>query len=1672
MKKALLILSLLVVSITTFSQQILQGFESGTFPPTGWAESHTGIDALNQSTDRVYSGTYSAFFNDVSSVDTSRLTTDTILSLNPASQLTFWQNQNFGSYYEYHAVWISVNGAPAFELDSLGAGTEDVWEEKVIDLSAYAGMKVALTFVYFGDFADEWYLDDIKVDLIPTCPDLSSISTYFPGTDSVNVTWLAGLNDSAWVIQYDTNGFPLGTGMMLSVGNDSATISGLTQNTTYQVYVRNVCSLGDSGNWIGPISFTSLATCPSLTSPYAYSTGKDSTNLTWLAGANDTAWQIEYGTSGFAQGTGMVVNNSNDSITLNGLMSGTTYDVYFRGVCGIGDTGLWVGPVSFTTLCDFYVAPWTEEFNTTTPNCFTETGDNAWEYGSNVTTPSGFADYGADNVPDYSALGGGTFIGMDGSDNIDGDTSVLETPLVDVSGLAIPALSYAVFSNNVDDTAQNKLIVEFFDGATWNSIDTIQANLGSNWVWMEHDLSSYSVTGNVQARFTVIGISNGGSTYYNDILLDNISFNKFITCPDPDSLTVISVGVDSIVFDFTPGASDSTWIVEYDTTGFTPGTGNIILVNNDTVIINGLGADTTYDIYLRSVCTLGDSSNWIGPLTVTTLADCPAPTNIIDFLLARDSNNLTWTNGAFDSLWHIEFDTTGFAIGTGKDSLLTNDSITLLGLTPNTTYDFYVRSICTSLDTSGWVGPYTFTTLPSCPTVNAVADYYTTDDSTNIVIVSGPYDSTWQVEYGVSGFVLGTGTFVNSPNDTLAVNGLTANTTYDVYVRSICSVGDSSVWFGPYSFTTLCAVYTPAYLEDYTTFLPTCWEDGQGSLTTNSVITYGTSDWSQLPFGNVGSDDAANLNLWSSSQREWLFSPTIDLGNGSNPYILEFDIALTPWGGTSPSSLDADDRIAIVISEDNGLTWSDTNILVDFNSSTSISNTGDHILYDLSADGYTGLVKFAIYAESKVYIADNDVFIDNFAINPKPACLQATTLGTFDIGTDSAYLFWSGSASDSLYIVEYGPAGFTPGTGTVITSTNDTALVTGLMPNSSYQFYVTTVCNLYDTSIATGPATFGTDLENPTACGINRAIADGACGAGNVFDINVPTAPGNMLGTNVILKEVRLIIEHTWVSDLELRLVSPSGDTTDLSIGNGGAGVNYGDTAGSCTQYTAFNMDALNPITGGSAPFIGQYIPEGNFADFNDNSSPVGVWKLIACDVFTPDAGTLQYLELVFDLPPTCPKPTNLVAYGAGIDSINLTWTPGINDSVWIIEYGPVGFTQGTGTTVNSNNDSITINGLVADQEYDFYLRSICHVGDSSIWVGPAVDTTLPVCLRTVAFTVLNSDSTSINLGWNLDPSQTDFVIEYGPVGFTPGTGTTASVSAPTNFYQATGLSPQTTYDFYIRAVCLSGDSSNWDGPFQGTTGCSTQPLPWSEGFENQMAYGAGEVPMCWLADGDWETDTNSNSYNRVARTDSAYLFTDWSANDWVFTPYFKMDPSGVYQITFWYITDGNTGWDSVRVGVGNNQTSSAMTEIIHTEVSPTQTSYKQVKAFYKPTIAGTYTFGVHVTADFNPWYITFDDFGVDDTTNWIGINELASQESFEIYPNPNNGNFNIKNFGNSKNTNVSILDIQGRAVLSEKMYFTNGTQKQINLSKIERGVYVISISYNGVSEQHRVIIE
>lgn len=117
-------------------------------------------------------------------------------------------------------------------------------------------------------------------------------------------------------------------------------------------------------------------------------------------------------------------------------------------------------------------------------------------------------------------------------------------------------------------------------------------------------------------------------------------------------------------------------------------------------------------------------------------------------------------------------------------------------------------------------------------------------------------------------------------------------------------------------------------------------------------------------------------------------------------------------------------------------------------------------------------------------------------------------------------------------------------------------------------------------------------------------------------DIGVTTSVINM-DQNAVITDVNLTlnIEHTWDSDLDVKLIAPDGVTEIILFEDiGGSGDNFTNMV--------LDDDASTVISDGEAPFTGSYSPQGLLSDFNGLMS-AGDWTLSITDDSNDDGGKL-----------------------------------------------------------------------------------------------------------------------------------------------------------------------------------------------------------------------------------------------------------------------------------------------------------------------------------------------------------------------------------------------------------------------------------------------------------------
>ncbi len=93
-------------------------------------------------------------------------------------------------------------------------------------------------------------------------------------------------------------------------------------------------------------------------------------------------------------------------------------------------------------------------------------------------------------------------------------------------------------------------------------------------------------------------------------------------------------------------------------------------------------------------------------------------------------------------------------------------------------------------------------TVAACLEITNVTANNITTSSATINWTDPNEGSSYVIEYGVSGFVLGSGSTVDVTTTSTTLSSLEAETTYDVYIMAICSTNNTSLYSEVLSFTT------------------------------------------------------------------------------------------------------------------------------------------------------------------------------------------------------------------------------------------------------------------------------------------------------------------------------------------------------------------------------------------------------------------------------------------------------------------------------------------------------------------------------------------------------------------------------------------------------------------------------------------------------------------------------------------------------------------------------------------------------------------------------------------------------------------------------------------------------------------------------------------------------
>jgi len=206
------------------------------------------------------------------------------------------------------------------------------------------------------------------------------------------------------------------------------------------------------------------------------------------------------------------------------------------------------------------------------------------------------------------------------------------------------------------------------------------------------------------------------------------------------------------------------------------------------------------------------------------------------------------------------------------------------------------------------------------------------------------------------------------------------------------------------------------------------------------------------------------------------------------------------------------------------------------------------------------------------------------------------------------------------------------------------------------------------------------------------------------------------------------------------------------------------------------------------------------------------------------------------------------------------------------------------------------------------------------------------------------------------------------------GANTWSNIPGATTFpYTVSSITASTDYRCVV--TCTNGNTSANSSAV--TVSAFVNNVHYFEGFESMTAN--QQLPDCMSATHfgtlTYTYDASQGTYGRTAHSGNAFGSYYYPSNDYFFTPAFNLTAGVSYQFSFWYVTDGYSGWETLGGYYGTSATAAAMTTAIGTPLSTiTNTTYQQFSGTFTPPTSGTYYLGVYCLGNTVPYYLTIDD--------------------------------------------------------------------------------------------------
>ena len=609
---------------------------------------------------------------------------------------------------------------------------------------------------------------------------------------------------------------------------------------------------------------------------------------------------------------------------------------------------------------------------------------------------------------------------------------------------------------------------------------------------------------------------------------------------------------------------------------------------------------------------------------------------------------------------------------------------------------------------------------------------------------------------------------LTTTNQTQVITGLESNTEYTFRVAVVCQDGNQTDY-------TVLTVQTPCgaitqlpWGESFNTEPNECWTMRKGLLT-DSVYTNDLQipniyemPWDFNTTNEVGgvNDGRMQVYLTGTTANYWLITPTINIPN-TGLYELSLDVLARRTSADVAPSPAPDDRFVVLVSTDNGLSWSTSNAIIYADSDADTTRnfadfglTPTRVKFKLeNAEGipYSGLLRFAFYAESTQSNGSNFFFVDNIAVTEWSDCTTPINLSVSNITNNTVELSFTEVEGMEGWEYVVLSEGMSLETATPVEVAESPVVIDNLESEMHYTVHLRAICS--ETSVSSWsvgasfvttpdptPVPYTCDFEFEQGQATGWLLKNGNCS--NKWVIANPTS----LESGALFVSGDNGITTTYTSGSTAILAEKifsfgESDSITISFDLTLGGENVQETAYDYLKvYLVPESTVFEPSTNAYTPNYAtpEYSHDviltnstgGYFVNMITTTTTMTITiptpqeprKLIFAWV-NDDSGANQPGAVIdnFSIVPTtvelpCTAPANLVAEQTET-AVNIMWTPTANETEWEIRLDE----SDSLIIVNTPNYQFTD---LAVGEHTISVRAICSEETYSEWTSTNIEVT------------------------------------------------------------------------------------------------------------------------------------------------------------------------------------------------------------------------------------------------------------------------------------------------------------------------------------------------------------